>query len=598
MTNKTLFFSALEDDQANIIKTSPTWRNRIASKLVRHYSQETIGQVSFYASFACLTLAVGLLGMLGLSVSFLVGLIGICGCLYGITKTHQRCKEYHQRDCFFEKIKWKTPPSLDHPRDKTRFATYNQAISFVVDDNIIWYAVRKHRALPPKWLPLYIPGIGDRKITQILADGENLMPRVEKDANNDEIFYKKVLKHKRQGKALFIQNLCGELDDIKYWFTLPIIHRFFPQYFHKKLIIPKDHAFIMANSGVFKQSTKDYQGNLQSVWEVTTGYELDGRYIILYDPYVVNHSAVKVSLPSCFELLRWDVSHSTIGLLGIEEARDGSKQYIVYTCKLDYDQLGLNPVMRYGYPGDSSYARILPMSVWQKHSVPSDFKEPVAINMTQTSIGDNAVEIKLITQSTLLKGCYVKNIGDNNFSFCDNIIGEEWHQYYQHQHLFRQNAKHSAQYEFEQVQLCGQYFSKLIMPSFQSHDLNVPLIGVTIQGEQIPFSLIMRKNMILAALGLGQPYWDLVPLTCRGITEQPIQSFYIEKKGNDVLLKNNGSGALYLFKPTENTAIVPSSASLLNQWGQSALPQVSQLVTKQPEQPKPQGAHSKKLQMG
>lgn len=536
------FFSALTNLNAKLIKPTDRKIDKFCYWFLRRYPLDTVKNAIQYAYYALLY--VGLLGftMLSFSIGFfaLVGLLSY-GCKL-LADVKQRCIAIHERDAYLKQHKYLAPPPYGHPRDKTPLSTYNYAFSFVLHNNIVWFAPRKNPLLAPKWQPLYFPGLNDRKIKAIAADGENVMARVRKDAKVDEIFYRKVLRAYWDKDKFIIKNICNVIDVRDQWFTLPIVRHLFLQHKGKRLEIPVHHAWLVSYSGAFKDYVTDFFSKKHSNWRITTVYEFDGKNIILHDPYVPPHASIKVPLPADFQLLRWDVSASTIGLLGIENYVNSDKsiqqRYVIYTRALDYDQLGLNPAMRYGYPGQSADGRrVLPMSSWKKHSLPADMSDPLLINVVQTGKGVENIEIKLLCSEHLKKGYYVKKITDNSFQWVNNPAPSMTIEGIKHHHVFRQEARKTKNYTAKNIKLNDTRYEKLMIQSFHRDADSVLVQANTPDGRVEPYMLMQRHNLIKASIGLKGNYWELVPLCNLSSLRKPVIRVNIEKIDDALIIE-------------------------------------------------------------
>jgi hypothetical protein len=417
-------------------------------------------------------------------------------------------KEIDQKNEFLKSTQNLMPPEQGHLYEKTELATYNHLQSFVVKDNIIWYAIREGRDVAPVWQRLFLYDLGSKKIRSIRADGENLMVRVKENNHEDKIFYKKVIKESRDKLGILtVSESTSRPKSIHAWFRLPIIRFLFPKFYNKRLIMPKTHLWTMSHSGKFKHTIRDKLKQIHANWGVTTVYEFDGTHFILHDPYVPPHTVIKIPLPAGFKLWHFDASASNLVIVG-----EVAGKPILYARKLDYDQLGLNPLIRYGYqPNTHKLTRVMPMSFWKEHSLPDNIDNSYLININQVDKGDKSLELKLFSANH--NKAYFKNIKDKMFS--QSVLVNLNFKTVSHKFrpLSAQVSGHcylkTKQLETLNV-LLGENYTKLTLPSFHSDELNHIAHAHKNNGQIDTLYCIRQHNFVQAAVGVKQKKWHMI----------------------------------------------------------------------------------------
>ncbi len=288
---------------------------------------------------------------------------------------------------------------------KTATQSFTHEYDVAVSEGKIWHKPRASNTGASKWQLLGKTGLpaassllglggfdSPASVVQLSADGDNLIAV----GNNGVIYYMKWSTRKWTGK----------------W----------GQPFSKQLRLPDSiRAWSISHRGPFAGGYSDIDGNFHAISAgVTTLYALsgDGLKISYADPWLPADFAREIGGPLQNRFRARSLSASASTLFVISDTGE------MYTRLADFDTLGLNPFLAYGYERKiinlnvEKDVRTLPPEEWKKQpSISADQgRISSAITILQTGKGNSARELRV-------EG--VNQQGAHGF-FSKPINGETW----------------------------------------------------------------------------------------------------------------------------------------------------------------------------
>ncbi|MBN9288290.1 MAG: hypothetical protein BGO43_09400 [Gammaproteobacteria bacterium 39-13] len=414
------------------------------------------------------------------------------------------------------------PTALAHPTQKNRkITTFNHVFSFVKANSLWWYALRDNEHKAPEWKKLYIDKLPLTEIedSEIIADGQNVMIKVQRD-NYQEIFYKKVIAEKRVNDKYVVTNLCEELEAKDTWFTLPVASFFKPKQYHQRLKLPFNAEWAMSHSGDYKAKVVDSRGIVHPNLGVTTVFEFNLPVIRLHDPFVERNSEYEIRLPeNVVPYSEFEASASYLFFIG-QEIGDPEDQFSLFFRYLDYDSQGLNPAIGFTHDVKDIKRRLLPFPGWQKQELPQGISPDVTISAIQCGNKKHTVEIRLHSQ-------------DEASFFYKTLDDTAWQKSKTNDEHLRDEFKsevtalsHSNTYSTQQVfTLNGKKITQADCHSFDLLTDFCPVVLTQQGGSNIHLQLYRYKNMLAAFVGLTSESWSF-----RADPRFPVEASILGKK--------------------------------------------------------------------
>lgn len=267
---------------------------------------------------------------------------------------------------------------------KTATQSFTHEYDVAVSEGKIWHKPRASNAGAAKWQLLGKTGLpaassllglggfdSPPSVAQLSADGDNLIAV----GNNGVIYYMKWSTRKWTGK----------------W----------GQPFSKQLRLPDSiRAWSISHRGPFAGGYSDIDGNFHAISAgVTTLYVLsgDGLKISYADPWLPADFAREIGGPLQNRFRARSLSAGASTLFVISDAGE------MYTRLADFDTLGLNPFLAYGYErriinlNVEKDVRTLPPEEWKKQPSisPGQGRISSAITVLQTGKGNSARELRV-----------------------------------------------------------------------------------------------------------------------------------------------------------------------------------------------------------
>lgn len=320
--------------------------------------------------------------------------------LYPLSQGYRIWKKLDSYDAFIEKVQDVKKPGQYRFSLKTAVSTYNHTNDYLLHEELLW---TKPKDSDEEWKPVYCPVIP----MSIDADGANLIV-VDKERN---IHYKKVLKEVWKDGIYFFVDKSQKDNWKSNWFSLPYIHRVYNLIFGGKLKLPENTvAWAISHRGKYNHHYTDGAGKSHvDNTGITSLFTLNDKDEIRYaDPWLPFGFSYKIEGPKQphFKPLNIAASASTLFLVG--KCKKSNKWHM-FTRLVDFDTLGLNPLIRYTHDKNCTdpHAHFLPPEEWREQpAIPLKGSASLSKNITiyQTGQGNGARE--LIVEGSDSQGYY------------------------------------------------------------------------------------------------------------------------------------------------------------------------------------------------
>lgn len=539
------FFSLLTYKDTSYRPYSPGFFEKLYANMHLLRAKHDLSFAWLKAAHIVVMALIPALGIAAMGVSFLssgmafwLPLVGgalttVLGTVLGI-KQHQWLVATGEQQRFIERTKDLTPPDLEHPWIKTQYLTFNQLTSFYCDDNHqLWYALRESTLTKPQWKPLYFPQLPQDQKSEfdLKADGQNLMVKVTRD-HQAQVYYKKVFEDKRTDNGYEINDLCESPKAEKQWFSLPVISWLFVGQWGKKLSLDPAHAWTMTHAGDLKHQMNDARGRSFEIWGVTSVFEHTEQGLKIYDPYVPRGVEITVSLPPefCVQEIKGTSSH--LFLLGYDRTDPDMTPRLLERI-LDYDALGLNPLI--GYTKDTQgKGRLMPLSEWHRVSLPRKNYDWFMTVIHPGKGFNPEVRLQARNQDKGEKGFYFKRLGHKH-----------WHYKKVEQRLERftgNDLRPIPRHSFKLANACihGQRFKSGKIEHYDMNKMQVPLKLTTEDGSRVLCYLYRDTNLILDTLHGKNHFSWVLALAPKSQTKEN-RAWFNGAKGTKVTVEEQGA---------------------------------------------------------
>lgn len=410
---------------------------------------------------------------------------------------------------------------VPHANNKLKLYTFNQVFSFVVLNNLIWYAKRIPNKRP-QWELFYFDKINaHNKILQISTDGPNLDVLLE-----NGVHYKKTFLEYRSNDTYFVENISHYPEAIPTWFSLPILSCIYNLYSGDRLILKNSVTHGISNRGPFKNFYSDARGARFYGFWITGLYSLlENRTLInIHDPYIPLRSKVRLQTPQKHnkKFIAFDMSESAsmVAVFGKSFKykansllTEKNKLYTILYCA---DSRGYNPILWYTYDKKKLQWRLLPMPGWQSHKLPdikvANFRD---LTLLQTGQGNTNFELRLLIKRLSDYYLYYKSIDDANWSVFKASNGYILNKMLEPFVPYKPTEAEKKPIVFNWYQKKAKFYKSGVevnLYDFNPYCSNSELVVKT-RNMTLNFNLLKRKDLIVDTFINSSVYYDLVDST-------------------------------------------------------------------------------------